>query len=182
MKNPVRYIIQFVLLMLVQVLLLNDVVVKSSITFFQIPIFTPMIYFLFILMLPVGQAVWISMLWAMLTGFLMDIFSNTPGLHAMVCVLLAYVRPSFLKLFLQQNLNEIADTVPTLYKMGFRSYLLYILFAVIIHHGVYYLMQEWSIRNFHIVLLKTLLSGIISLLLIFIVQLIFVQQSTRRKA
>jgi rod shape-determining protein MreD len=113
-------------------------------------------------------------------GITMDLFSNTPGVHAAACVLLGYMRPYLLNLFFQQNIKELGDTVPTLFRMGFRSFLLYILFALVVHHLFFYIIQIWSFKNILLIFCKTLLSTMLSIILIVLSQLIFAKKEIRR--
>ncbi|MBK6329003.1 MAG: rod shape-determining protein MreD [Bacteroidetes bacterium] len=172
--------INFIVIMMVQLFILNDIVIKSSITLMGIPVFIPLIYPLILLLLPVNTPHWLTMLLGFMVGITMDLFSNTPGVHASACVVLGYVRPYLLNLFFQQNIKELGDTVPTLFRMGFRSFLLYILFALVIHHCYYYIIQIWSFKNILLIVYKTILSTLLSIILIILSQLIFAKKEIRR--
>ncbi|HQW45440.1 MAG: rod shape-determining protein MreD [Bacteroidetes bacterium] len=180
MSTPVKFMINFIVIMMVQLFILNDIVIKSSITLMGIPVFIPLIYPLILLLLPVNTPHWLTMLLGFMVGITMDLFSNTPGVHASACVVLGYVRPYLLNLFFQQNIKELGDTVPTLFRMGFRSFLLYILFALVIHHCYYYIIQIWSFKNILLIVYKTILSTLLSIILIILSQLIFAKKEIRR--
>ena len=172
--------VNFIVIMMVQLFILNDIVIKYSITLMGIPVFIPLIYPLILLLLPVNTPHWLTMLLGFMVGITMDLFSNTPGVHASACVVLGYVRPYLLNLFFQQNIKELGDTVPTLFRMGFRSFLLYILFALVIHHCYYYIIQIWSFKNILLIVHKTILSTLLSIILIILSQLIFAKKEIRR--
>lgn len=180
MSAPVRFIVNFIIIMSVQIFILNDIVIKSAVTIFGVPAFIPLIYPMILLLLPVNTPHWLTMFLGFAVGITMDLFSNTPGVHASACVLLGYVRPYLLNLFFQQNIKELGDTIPTLFRMGFRSFLLYILFALIIHHFYYYVIQIWSFKNTPLILYKSLLSTVLSIILIILSQLIFAKKEIRR--
>jgi rod shape-determining protein MreD len=180
MSKPVKFIVNFVIIMMVQVFVLNDIVIKSAITLYGVPAFIPLLYPLILLLLPVNTPHWLTMVLGFVVGITMDYYSNTPGVHASACVLLGYVRPYLLNLFFQQNIKELGDTIPTLFRMGFRSFLLYILFALIIHHFYFYIIQIWSFKNSLLILSKTLLSTVLSIILIILSQLIFAKKEIRR--
>lgn len=172
----VRFIVGFVIAILVQVLILNQIHIRSSIAIFGIPIFTPIIYPIILLVLPLSIPHWLLMILGFLTGLMVDMFSNTPGMHAAACVLLTFVRPSLLNLFFQQNSKDIYKAIPNLYRMGFQSFIIYSSVCIALHHFVYYLLQIWSLSNIHIILFKTIVSGILSMLLILIAQLLFAKR------
>jgi rod shape-determining protein MreD len=177
---PVRFVIQFILVMAVQAFVLNDIVIRSSLSLWGVPVFIPIIYPMVLLLLPVNTHSWLGMGLGMAVGLTMDTFSNTPGMHAAACVALMYARPFLLNLFFQQSVKELGETVPTLFRMGFRSFVLYAGMALLLHHFLFYTVQIWSLKSFPYVLLKTLLSGVLSLLLLLIAQLLFARREIIR--
>lgn len=180
MSQPIKFILNFIVIMLIQLLMLDDMTIKSSITLFGIPAFIPMVYPLILLVLPVNTPHWLTMLLGFIMGIIIDMFNNTPGMHAAAGVLLGFVRPTILNLFFQQNIKELGTTTPGLYRMGFTSFMLYAAMCIGIHHLSYYLIQDWSIKNILWISFKTLLSSVISILLILISQLFFAKRETKR--
>lgn len=177
---PVRFIIQFILVMAVQVFVLNDIVIRSSLTLWGVPVFIPIIYPMVLLLLPVNTHSWAGMVLGLAVGLTMDTFSNTPGMHAAACVAMMYARPFLLNLFFQQSVKELGETLPTLFRMGFRSFVLYAVMAFFLHHLLFYSLQIWSMKNILYILLKTLLSGVLSILLLLIAQLLFARREIIR--
>jgi rod shape-determining protein MreD len=180
MSIPVKFLVNFCIIMAIQLFLLNDIVIKSSITLLGIPAFIPMLYPLILLLLPVNTPHWLAMVLGFLTGILMDYFCNTPGMHAAACVLLCYIRPYLLRLFFQQSEKELGGVVPSLFRMGIGFFLFYISVSILVHHLFFYTLQIWSLKNILFILFKTLLSGVISVLLIILSQLLFAQRDIRR--
>lgn len=180
MSAPVKIVLNFILIMIIQLFLLNDIVIKSSITLLGIPAFIPMFYPLIILLLPLNSPGWLSMLLALATGMLMDYFSNTPGMHAAAMVLVAFIRPYLLDLFFQQSVKELGAVVPSLFRMGLGSFLIYCSVAILVHHLFFYTLQIWSFKQILYILLKTILSGVLTLLLVLLSQLLFAQRDIRR--
>ena len=180
MSAPVKFIVNFIVIMLIQLFLLNDIVIKSSISLLGIPAFIPLLYPLILLLLPVNTPSWATMLLGFFTGLLMDYYCNTPGMHAAACVLLCFIRPSLLSLFFQQTTKELGGVVPSLFKMGIASFLVYVSVSILVHHLFFYTLQIWSLKNILFILFKTFLSGILSVVLIVLSQLLFAQRDTRR--
>lgn len=180
MSTPVRHIVQFIIIMLIQVFFLNSVMIKSSVSVFHVPVFIPIMYPLFILLLPVNIPHPLLMFLGFLTGITMDMFSNTPGMHASACLLIAFIRPFVLNLFLQQQLKELGSTIPSLYKLGFNYFLMYALIMILTHHLYFYILQFWSFKSILIILYKTILSGILSIILIILAQLLFAKREYKR--
>ncbi|KXK43629.1 MAG: membrane protein [Bacteroidetes bacterium OLB11] len=149
MAKPIRFILYFIFIMAFQVFILNNIVIKSALTLGDLPIFIPLIYPFIILILPVNTNHVLVMLISFFVGLTMDMFSNTPGMHAATCVLLGYMRPYLLNLFFQQNIKDLGDTVPTLYRMGFKYFLLYNLFALLVHHFFFLLTTNLEYNQPH---------------------------------
>ena len=79
---------------------------------------TPYLYFLFILWLPFKmQRGWL-MLIAFLYGFLLDSFRHNPGFHAAACVLIAYIRPFLVNIFIPQEGADNNFEEPSIKSMG----------------------------------------------------------------
>lgn len=180
MSAPIKFIIQFILIMSFQILILNSIVIKSTLTLGGIPVFIPMIYPLLILTLPLNTPSWLTMLLGFFIGITMDVFGNTPGVHASACVLLGYIRPYLLNLFFQQNIKELGTAIPSLFRMGFSSFMLYVLLAIFTHHFFFYMIQIWSFKNLIIILGKTILSTFLTLILILLIQLLFSNRKISR--
>jgi rod shape-determining protein MreD len=130
--------------------------------------------------LPVNTPHWLLMILGFITGLTMDMFSNTPGMHAAAIVLICYLRPFILKLFFQQTTKELKDAVPSLYKLGFTSFIIYIGFAILIHHFFFYVLEIWSLKSSLLILVKTIVSAIMSILLILLSQLLFAKKEMQR--
>ena len=77
-KIYLRNILRFVVLVLIQVLVINNLQLSSYVD--------PFIYVLFILLLPFETPGWILLLFAFSLGLTIDMFSDTAGVHASATV------------------------------------------------------------------------------------------------
>lgn len=87
-------IIRAVLLLLVQVLIFNFV----KITWFSIPFIEVFVYPLIILLLPLRTPASVVILIGFVVGLVVDIFQNTPGVHAGAGAFTGLVRPYIITL------------------------------------------------------------------------------------
>lgn len=166
-----KYLIQFVLLALVQVLILNELQLLEY--------GTPMVYPLLILTLPINTPRLLTMLLAFNLGLAIDAFSNTAGMHAFALVLVAYLRPVFLRAMTPRDGYD-PDDRPTIYGLGFQWFIVYAFMGIILHHVVFY---SWEIFNFSYVgylLLRTGVSAVLSMVLIIAIQFIFYTRPSRK--
>jgi len=166
MSDLVRNIIRFCLFLAVQVYVLDKIPHLHR-------LITPYLYFLFILWLPFSiNRFWLMMI-AFLFGLSLDYFTMTPGLHAAVCVLIAYIRPFIINILTPKDPSEFNYREPSPRAMGWTPYSVYVLALTILHH-TYLVFLEWlQFGNFLDFILKVIGTTGVSMLLIFIVELLF---------
>ena len=134
---------------------------------------SPSLYFLFILWLPfVVSPRWLLVI-GFMTGLTLDYFTQTPGLHAAACVLIAYVRPFLIAVLTPRDSGDFNYREPSPQSLLWAPYFIYVLILTLLHHA-WLVMLEWmSFGSFSDFLLKLIASTAISLLLIFTVELLF---------
>ncbi|MBZ9627082.1 rod shape-determining protein MreD [Psychroflexus sp. CAK1W] len=149
--------IRFVLLILVQVMILNHFEVFGYIN--------PYIYPLLIILLPFNINSIQKLLLAFVLGICIDIFEDSGGIHAAATLVIAYLRPLFLR-----NAFGLSYDYQTLkfYDAPFRSRLVYVSFMVIIHHVVLFSLEIFSVNHLLYLLEKIVYSSIFSIILIMI--------------
>jgi len=166
MSYLVKNIFRFILLILIQVFVLDQIRLHQMIT--------PYLYFLFILWMPfrIGRAR--LMILAFLLGLTLDAFRHHPGFHAAACVLMAYVRPFFINILIPQEGAETNFEEPSFKSMGgFFQYFIYLTALIFIHNVWLFLLEAWQFSNIWYFLVKTALSTLVSLMLVLITELIF---------
>lgn len=173
MSSLVKNTVRFFLFIVVQVFILDQIPPLHQ-------LITPYIYYLFILWLPFKMGRRTQMLLAFLLGFALDSFTNTYGLHAAPCVLIAYLRPFLINLLISQEGAESNYNEPSIQSMGFTPYLTYLTILTLIHHGFLFFLQALQTGGFFYFILKTFTSGAISLLLILLIELLFVRKQRFR--
>jgi len=153
----------FVFLILIQVLLLNNMHYSVYIN--------PSFYILFLIYLPFEIPKPLLLLIGLLTGLTIDAFMDSLGIHAAACVFLAYVRPNILRLIAPRDGYEFGQRPRTKY-MGWAWFLTYVTIIVFFHHLFLFFVDAFSFHNFFLTLFKAILSSIITLVLIIITELL----------
>jgi rod shape-determining protein MreD len=156
MPIVLQNILRFLFLVLAQVLVLNNIQFLGFIN--------PYIYILFIISLPVRMPGWVSLLLAFVLGLTIDIFSNTPGMHASATVLIAFLRIGIINLFI--TIDEGNNPTPSFYTFSVATYVKYVVFMVLIHHTTLFLLEAFSFAHFWLMLFKIILSSALTILLI----------------
>jgi len=156
MLTVIQNIVSFVILVLAQVLVLNNIQFLGFIN--------PYIYILFLISLPVRLPRWATLLLGFAIGLLIDAFSNTFGMHAFASVLIAYARSFIIQLF--TSIDEGNNPTPSFHSFGVGAYIKYVFVMVFLHHSALFFLEAFSFSHFWLVLFKTILSSIISILII----------------
>ncbi len=174
MSSLVKNIIRFVLFILVQVFVLDQIQPLHQMA-------TPYLYLLFILWLPFTINRSLQLVIAFAFGYTLDSFQHNPGFHASACVLIAYIRPYFINLLIPQEGADENYEEPSIKSMGgFLPYLIYATVLTVIHHTWLFFLQAWQYGNLLYFLIKIVTSTAISLLLIIITEFLFVRKQKFR--
>lgn len=173
MSLLIRNIIRFILFIFVQQFILNQIPPLHQ-------FITPYLYYLFVLWLPFSIPRAGLMFLAFLLGLTLDYFTATPGLHAAPCVLIAYLRPFLINLLISQEGAELNYTEPSIKSMGMAPYGFYVLVFTFIHH-VYLVFIEWmQFGDILYFLGKVTATTGVSLLLVFITEMLFFRKQKFR--
>ncbi|MEO6948172.1 MAG: rod shape-determining protein MreD [Ginsengibacter sp.] len=166
MSQLVKNIIRFCLFILIQVFVLDQIPPLHQMA-------TPYLYFLFILWLPYKMGRRTQMLLAFALGFALDSFTKTYGLHTAACLLISYIRPFLINLLISQEGAESNYNEPSIKSMGLVPYFTYVAILTFIHHSFLFFLQALQTGGMTYFIIKSLLSTAISLVLIFLTELLF---------
>jgi rod shape-determining protein MreD len=138
----------------------------------------PYIYLVFVMLLPFSTPKWQLLILGFAIGLTVDLFTGTPGLHAGATTLMAFSRPSIIKLISgNQKFEKITE--PNIGQLGGLWFFRYTLFLVLIHHFALFFLESFSFRLFGQVLLRILLSVPVSIFLIMMIMFIFKSEKKR---
>ncbi|MFE3847313.1 rod shape-determining protein MreD [Flavobacterium sp. LB3P45] len=147
-------IFRFVLLLAVQIIIFNNMNFLGYIS--------PFPYILFIILYPVNGNKSGLLIASFFLGLIMDMFSNSGGIHTTACLVLAYFRPFIFKfsfgLSYEYQTIKLNDVL-TPERFSF------ILLSVLIHHLILFIFEAFQFSFILDILLRTLLSTVLTLLL-----------------
>ena len=98
-NNLLRGFIYFVVFVLIQVLVLNNI------HFLRIA--TPFLYLYFIIKMPVGSSRTQVVFFSFIAGVVIDTFSNTPGMHAAACTLAGFCREPLIRPLVSEAFSDM---------------------------------------------------------------------------
>jgi rod shape-determining protein MreD len=148
---------RFVLLVLFQILILNNIHFSGYIN--------PYFYVLFILLLPFETPKWLLIFLSFLTGLTIDFFSDSMGMHSAASVFMAYFRPYVLGIIVPRDTYE-AGTYPQMNYYGFTWSLRYATILIFVHHFVLFFAEVFSFSGLLHTLLRIILSTLFTLILV----------------
>lgn len=170
MNKTALQIIRFVVLVLLQVLVINHIRLGGYVH--------PYIYMIFIMLLPFSAPKWQLLVLGFALGLTVDLFTGTLGLHAGATTLMAFCRPSIIKLVSgNQKFENITE--PNLGQLGGIWFFRYALCMVFIHHLALFFLESFSFRLIGQVMLRILLSVPVSIFLIMMILFIFKTEKRR---
>lgn len=158
-------IFRFIVLILFQGLILNQVSLAGG--YIQ-----PLLYVMALILLPFELPLWVVLFIALATGFSIDVFSSTLGMHMSACLMLAFVRNYMLKLLSPREGYDFG-LQPRIEHMGLAWFLSYAGVLVLIHHLWLFFIEIFRFARFGQTLGRTLLSTLFTMLLIVLIQYLF---------
>lgn len=171
MNELPKYALKFILLLLLQVLLLDNVQLGGYIN--------PFPYIYLVLILPVNMGRVPLLLVGFVLGLTLDMFSGTGGIHTAASTLVAYYRPFLLSAQSPREGFE-SHAVPNVSLYGFGWFAGYAALMVVIHHAVLFFLEVFRFADFFHTILKILLSGIFSLAIILLMEMLTVSDRKRK--
>jgi len=149
---------RFIILLSLQVIVFNNINLFGFIS--------PFPYILFIILYPVNGNKSGLLVASFLLGIILDMFSNSGGIHTTASLLLAYFRPSIFKFAFgvsyEYQTIKLNDTL-TPERFSF------LLVAVVLHHLVLFIFEAFQFSLLWDILIRTLLSSSITLIICIII-------------
>jgi rod shape-determining protein MreD len=160
-------IFRFIILLSLQITIFNNMNFLGYIS--------PFPYILFIILYPVNGNKSGLVLASFFLGLILDIFSNSGGIHTTASIILAYYRPHLFKFAF--GLSYEYQTVKLIDVLSPERFS-FILFSVLLHHIVLFLLEAFQVSFLLDVLIRTILSSIFTIILCIII--IYLIKPTKR--
>ncbi len=166
--NILGQVLRFVGLVLLQALVLRRLMLEwQSFAYFNI-----LVYPLFIFLLPLATPRWAQILLAFFLGLFIDLFYDSPGVHASASVFIAYIRP-YILFSVRPRGGYGGQFRPTLKSQGFGWFFRYASILLLLHLLWYHTMDAFSLAHLGDILLRTLSGYLFSMAGILLIMFIF---------
>lgn len=164
--------IRFLILLIVQVLVLKRLSPGvESFNYIHI-----LLYPLFVLLLPLRTPQALTLALSFLLGLMVDIFYDSPGVHASASVFTGYLRGVVLG-YMEPRGGYNVNFSPTKERMGLRWFAGYASVLMLGHLFFYFSIEAFTFAYFADTLLKTLFSFVVSMGFVFAVMFVFNPES-----
>ena len=150
-NNLLRGFIYFVVFVLIQVLVLNNI------HFLRIA--TPFLYLYFIIKMPVGSSRTQVVFFSFIAGV---------GMHAAACTLAGFCREPLIRVFMGKDLPE--GIYPSYKTFGFGGFFRYVLSFVLIQHTTLFVIESLTLFDPLFLVVRILSSVVMTTLLICTVE------------
>ena len=160
MNSWLRYFFLFIVVVFLQVTIGNSIHLLG--------VAIPFLYIYFILKFDSGTSRNELMLWAFFFGLTIDVFADTPGMNAAATVLLAFLRPSLLRLFTPRD--NLDSFIPSFKTIGITPFLKYTTASVFVHSLALLSIEFFSFSSIWLLLLRVLLCTILTVTCIVAVE------------
>ena len=171
----IRTFVKFLIFSIALVLL--QATVFNHICLFNVAV--PMAFIYVILRLPITMNVG----WVLTVGFLLglsvDIFSDTQGMNALACTLLAMLRKPVFTLYFPRE-DEIGNPEPTISSLGAVVFIKYDLTMSLLYCFMIFLIEAFTFLNPLLLVLRILCSTVLTTLLIMAIDSLTVKRYAKR--
>lgn len=170
-SSVVNNIIRFVILVLMQVLIVQNIHLGSYI------ILLP--YVLIILLFPFDMPKVMLLGFSFLVGLTVDVFYDTAGMHAAACTLMAFSRYYLLKFIAPRDGYEVG-LEPNIDDMGGAWFTTYAGVLIFVHHLFFFYLEIFRWNEFFSTLGRVILSSIGTFAFVYVIQFLFYKTTRRR--
>lgn len=170
-KSILNYILLFVVLVVAQAVIFNNLVLFNSAV--------ALVFLYMIVELPATVNVNVMMIVGFLLGLTVDIFQDTPGLNAMACTIVSFMRRPILHLYLPRD-EDISDRRLSIRTLGTAVYLKYMITMVLIYCTIYFTIEAFSYFDVQRLGLRIILSSLFTFVVLYAIDSLTNTSSAKR--
>jgi rod shape-determining protein MreD len=137
-------------------------------------IVTPFLYLYVIVKIPVHVSRSKVIVISFILGLVIDIFSNTLGMHAAACSIVGLFRNPLIYLLSGKELVE--GDLPSFKTLGVRAFVLYVASLVVLHHVALFLIESISLFDPAFLVLRIVACAMLTVLFIVIVEVFHIDR------
>lgn len=170
-KLIINNIILFIALVVAQSVIFNNLVLFNSAV--------ALVFLFMIIQLPVTVSTNATMTTAFLLGLSVDIFQDTPGLNAMACTLITFMRRPIFHLYVPRD-EDLSGKRVCINTLGTDAYLKYMLTIVVLYCSIYFALEAINYRDIQRLLIRIAASSVFTFIVIYAIDSLTVTRREKR--
>lgn len=167
-NSIVQNVIRWVVFILIQVLILKRIAFFDGWLHYMSILFYP----LFIMLLPLRFSTVVVMTIGFFTGLIVDVFYDSPGIHASACVFIGFIRPIVFSLLSPREGYNV-NLSPTLNQFGLGWFVRYASILLAAFLFFYFSVEAFTFVKIGSILAKTIISFVATMIFIMVYMMIF---------
>lgn len=164
MSRIIEYIIFFAAVVVAQLLLFDNIQITGYLNI--------IIYPIFVILLPANIKGGFLLLSTAALGCVADIVSGTMGLYSIALVLLGFIRGGVLRVFVREDVLD-SIIIPNSGSLGLKQFLEYLSLMTIVFFTVVMMLERLTFDYFSFTLIRILFSSVVSICVMYALQLPF---------
>lgn len=149
MNSNVTYFFGLLLAVILQVLLFNHLPLLGGIVF---------VYLIGLMKMPYVYNRNFQVVLGFLIGLLVDIFTNTHGMHSLAGCTIMLLRNPILRLY-NKDINISSVNIPSI---GIQDYTRFAITIIVVHVLLLYFIEAFTLFNFSVIIIKVLISVVLT--------------------
>lgn len=170
-KSVLQFAMLFLVLVLAQVLVFNRLYLFDTAL--------PLAFIYFIMRLPVTMGSIGVMTLSFLLGLTIDIFSDTAGMNALACTILATLRLPVLRLYFPRE-EDLTNPEPSMRSLGAAVYMKYAISISLVYCFLFFSIEAFSFFNPLRLIMRIAGSTILTFIVIMCIDSLMNQRSEKR--
>lgn len=171
-KTIINFVLLFLLLIPAQAVIFNNLILFN--------VAMPLVFIYLIVRLPMTVSVNAALTIGFLTGLSVDIFSDTVGVNAMACTLLAFVRRPIFHLYVSLD-DTLGGQSPSISTMGSAAYMKYLLTMTTLYCLTVFMIEAFQFFNIKMLLSRTVFSTIFTFIVIYAIDSLSIRRRHEKK-
>ena len=170
-KTLITNLVIVVCLILVQILVCNHIMLFNVAMAF--------VFIYVIIRLPMSLSTNALLTWAFLTGLIVDIFSDTPGVNSLACTILAMLKRPVLYAYVPRD-DRTKNIAPSLSALGFAVYGKYLLTMSLIYCALTFTIEYFNFADVKEIVIMSASSAAFTFLILLGIDSIIVTHREKR--
>lgn len=166
-----EYILLFAASVLLQIFFFDELSLSAC--------FAPLVYSVFIILLPLNTPSIAVLAAGLVTGVVMDFAMGTAGLNTIATLAVAYLRMPLLNIIFGHN-NVREGGVPSAARMGRRHFGYYLVAMTLLHNALFFGFEAFTTSYLWHQLLRFAVSAAVSLLFVWAIARLFTSKLSAR--